>query len=72
MGCVVCAHAALAPPASDLHAARAVLRRATQEAGRHEGVLQAVINPSDEALWNLMTACSNQGEPGVWRLGARG
>lgn len=22
-----------------------------------------MINPSDEALWNLMTASSNQGEP---------
>ncbi len=30
--------------------------------GGKDGVLQAVINPSDEAIWNLMTALSNAGE----------
>lgn len=38
------------------------VRRWLQEAGRSEQVTQVVINPSDEALWNLMTACSNQRE----------
>ncbi len=36
------------------------VRHWLQEAGKSEHVVQAVINPSDEALWNLMTACSNQ------------
>jgi NAD-dependent SIR2 family protein deacetylase len=38
------------------------VRHWLQEAGRSEHVTQVVINPSDEALWNLMTACSNQRE----------
>ena len=36
------------------------VRHWLQEAGKLEHVVQAVINPSDEALWNLMTASSNQ------------
>lgn len=36
------------------------VRRWLQEVGRLEDVVQAVINPSDEAMWNLLTACSNQ------------
>lgn len=36
------------------------VRHWLQEAGKSEHVVQAVINPSDEALWNLMTASSNQ------------
>jgi NAD-dependent SIR2 family protein deacetylase len=36
------------------------VRHWLQEAGKSEDVVQAVINPSDEALWNLMTASSNQ------------
>ena len=38
------------------------VRHWLQEAGRLDKVVQAVINPSDEALWNLMTASSNQRE----------
>ena len=43
-----------------------------QEAGRLDDVLQAVVNPSDEALWNLMTASSNQSEwfSGLWAGGS--
>ena len=37
------------------------VRHWLQEAGRL-GVVQAVVNPSDEALWNLLTASSNQRE----------
>jgi hypothetical protein len=36
------------------------------EAQRAEHVVQAVVNPSDEAVWNLMTACSNQRGWGWW------
>ena len=36
------------------------IRRALQEAGRSDTVVQALINPSEETLWNLLTACSNQ------------
>ncbi|GAB4820047.1 hypothetical protein N2152v2_007093 [Parachlorella kessleri] len=36
------------------------VRKWLAEAGRLDDVLQAVVNPSDEALWNLMTASSNQ------------
>ena len=36
-----------------------------QKVGRAEEVVQGVVNPSDEALWNLMTACSNQQELNV-------
>jgi len=36
------------------------VRHWLQEAGNSERVVQAVINPSDEAVWNLMTASSNQ------------
>ena len=35
------------------------VRKWLQEAGKLEDVVQAVINPSDEALWNLKTASSN-------------
>lgn len=38
------------------------VRNWLREAGRLDKVLQAVINPSEEALWNLVTACSNQRE----------
>lgn len=31
-----------------------------QEVSKHEAVVQAVINPSEEALWNVLTALSNQ------------
>ena len=31
-----------------------------QEVSKHEAVIQAVINPSEEALWNVLTALSNQ------------
>jgi hypothetical protein len=41
------------------------VRHWLQEAGKSEHVVQAVINPSDEALWNLMTALSNQNELNV-------
>ncbi|KAG7671343.1 hypothetical protein Ndes2526A_g02140 [Nannochloris sp. 'desiccata'] len=41
------------------------VRHWLQEAGKSEHVVQAVINPSDEALWNLMTASSNQQELNV-------
>ena len=43
-----------------------------QEAGRLEEVLQALVNPSDEALWNLMTACSNQSERAGERASGHG
>jgi len=36
------------------------VRHWLQESGKSERVVQAVINPSDEAVWNLMTALSNQ------------
>ena len=32
------------------------------EAGRLGTVRQALVNPSDECLWNLLSACSNTGE----------
>lgn len=38
------------------------VRHWLQEAGRLERVVQAVVNPCEEALWNLMTASSNQRE----------
>lgn len=38
------------------------VRHWLQESGRAEDVLQAIVNPSDEAMWNLLTACSNQRE----------
>lgn len=41
------------------------VRRWLQEAGRLD-VVQAVVNPSDEAMWNLLTACSNQRE--CWHM----
>ncbi len=31
------------------------------ESGRLKAVRQVIVNPSDEALWNLMSACSNTG-----------
>lgn len=36
------------------------VRRALQETGRIDRVIQALINPSEDTLWNLLTACSNQ------------
>lgn len=36
------------------------VRHWLQEVSRHQDVVQAVINPSDEALWNVLTASSNQ------------
>ena len=36
------------------------VRHWLQEASKHLEVRQAVINPSDEALWNVLTASSNQ------------
>jgi len=38
------------------------VRHWLQEDDKHQRVVQAVINPSDEALWNVLTASSNQGE----------
>lgn len=37
------------------------------EAGRLGQVRQALVNPSDECLWNLLSACSNTGESAVDR-----
>ena len=31
------------------------------ENGRLAAVRQAIVNPSDEALWNLLSSCSNTG-----------
>ena len=31
------------------------------ETGRLAEVKQVIVNPSDEALWNLMSSCSNTG-----------
>lgn len=31
-----------------------------QKAGKIDRVMQVIVNPSDEAMWNLMTANSNQ------------
>lgn len=36
------------------------VRHWLQEESRLESVVQVIVNPSDESLWNLMTACSNQ------------
>lgn len=36
------------------------VRNWLREADRLDKVLQAVINPSEDALWNLVTACCNQ------------
>jgi NAD-dependent SIR2 family protein deacetylase len=41
------------------------VRRWLQEDDRHRDVPQFVINPSDDALWNVLTASSNQGELNV-------
>lgn len=41
------------------------VRRWLQENERHHDVLQVVVNPSDDALWNVLTACSNQQELNV-------
>lgn len=41
------------------------VRRWLAEAGRSGDCLQAVVNPSDEALWNLRTASSNLGAHAV-------
>ncbi len=38
------------------------VRHWLQEEDRDQRVVQVVINPSDEALWNVLTASSNQGE----------
>lgn len=38
------------------------VRRWVQEVGHHHDVPQVVVNPSDDALWNVLTACSNQEE----------
>lgn len=37
-----------------------------QEAGRAGACVQAVVNISDEALWNLLSACSNTGVAPGW------
>lgn len=38
------------------------VRSALSAAGRFAAVPQFLVNPSDEALWNLLSSCSNQGE----------
>lgn len=38
------------------------VRHWLQEEDKDQRVVQVVINPSDEALWNVLTASSNQGE----------
>lgn len=38
------------------------VRSALSAVGRFAGVPQFLVNPSDEALWNLLSSCSNQGE----------
>ena len=37
---------------------------AAQEAGRLAACTQAVVNISDDALWNLLSSCSNTGAHG--------
>ena len=37
------------------------VRHMLAESGRLKAVRQVIVNPSDEALWNLMSACSNTG-----------
>ena len=44
------------------------VRRWLQEEDRHGDVPQFVINPSDDALWNVLTASSNQGELNVFEV----
>ena len=41
------------------------VRRWLQEDDRHRVVPQFIVNPSDDALWNVVTASSNQGELNV-------
>ena len=41
------------------------VRRWLQEDERHRDVPQFVVNPSDDALWNVITASSNKGELNV-------
>ncbi len=43
------------------------VRHMLAETGRLRAVRQVIVNPSDEALWNLMSACSNTGAP-LFRL----
>ena len=38
---------------------------AAQEAGRLAVCTQAVVNISDDALWNLLSSCSNTGALGA-------
>ena len=44
------------------------VRRWLQEEARHHDVPQVVINPSDDALWNVLTACSNQQELNILEI----
>lgn len=46
------------------------VRSALASAGRFSQVPQFLINPSDEALWNLLSSCSNQGEVEVHAITA--
>lgn len=39
----------------------AKVRGMIAEAGRLGAVKQALVNPSDETLWNVLSACSNTG-----------
>ena len=41
------------------------VRHMLAERGRLKQVRQVIVNPSDEALWNLMSACSNTGAPAI-------
>jgi len=44
------------------------VRRWLQEEARQDDVPQIVINPSDDALWNVLTACSNQQELNILEI----
>ena len=44
------------------------VRRWLQEEERQQEVPQVVVNPSDDALWNVMTACSNQQELNILEI----
>jgi NAD-dependent SIR2 family protein deacetylase len=44
------------------------VRRWLQEEDRHRDVPQFVVNPSDDAMWNVLTASSNLGELNVYEV----
>ena len=48
------------------------VRQYLMEGKRQDLTCQAIINLTDEALWNLMSACSNTGKSSVaWLSGVR-